>query len=163
VGRTPWSAADAPVGFPSTDREKICDPLRVRFFGASAKLTLATITVTAGCAACTLFYPTVPVARNFRVKLQDRGRPVIGVRAEISGSQSGAGWAGAVTDQNGFALFRDVPSGTFHLNADHDAAIADGVNLVVKPNGPAEVTITLKWPSVSPVSVRSLNGENALA
>ena len=97
------------------------------------------------------------------MKLQDRDRPVMSVRVEISGYHRGDGWAGVVTDENGFALFRDVPSGTFHLNADHDAAIADGVNLVVKPNGPAEVTITLKWPSVSPVSVRSLNGENALA
>lgn len=113
---------------------------------------LAMIAITASCAACTLIYPRVQVGSNFRVKVEDDGRPVKGLRVEI-GSYPGGN--GAVTDHNGSVLFRDVRPGSYHLSVDQTAGIPDGVELEVKLDGPKEVTVPLKWPSVR---VRSLKG-----
>ncbi len=49
-------------------------------------------------------------------------------------------------------------SGLYLLSADHDAGIADGANVEVKLDGPTDVTVALKWPSIAPVLVRSLKG-----
>ncbi|MDE3170858.1 MAG: carboxypeptidase regulatory-like domain-containing protein, partial [Acidobacteriota bacterium] len=43
--------------------------------------------------------------------------------------------------------------------ADHDAYIADGANIDVSPGGPTDLTITLQWPNVPPLQVRSLGGQ----
>ncbi len=51
-----------------------------------------------------------------------------------------------------------VRPGSYHLSADHDAGVPDGADLVVKLDGPANVTIPLRWPSVAPILVRSLKG-----
>ena len=56
------------------------------------------------------------------------------------------------------ALFTNVPPGTYHLRADHDAGIPDGVDVKVTASGPTNVTVRLKWPSVAPIVVRSLQG-----
>jgi hypothetical protein len=77
---------------------------------------------------------------------------------EIGSYQSGGYKAVADTDKNGFALFRGVRPGSYHLSADHDAGIPDGADLEVKLDGPTDVTVSLKWPSIAPVLVRSLKG-----
>jgi len=103
-------------------------------------------------------YPSVQVGPNFRVRVEDHGRPVKGLRVEI-GSYKGSGIRAVTeTDKNGFALFRGVQPGSYHLSADHDAGIPDGANLEVKLDGPTDVTVPLRWPSTALVLVRSLKG-----
>jgi hypothetical protein len=87
------------------------------------------------CVACSVFYPEVHVGPDFRVKVQDRGRSVRGIQVEIS-PERGNGIR-AVTDKDGFALFRSVRPGSYHLHADHDVGVWDGADLDVRPDGPA--------------------------
>ena len=115
------------------------------------------IAIAAPCWACTVVYPGVRVAPNFRVRVEDHGRPIRGLRVEI-GSYQGGHRTVTDTDRNGFALFRGVRPGSYHLSADHDAGIPDGADLEVKLDGPTDVTVPLKWPITAPVLVRSLKG-----
>jgi hypothetical protein len=62
----------------------------------------------------------------------------------------------AVTDGNGIADFHNVPPGTRYLGAAHDNGY--GVQLDVKPNGPANVIVPMRWPSIEPIRVHSLSG-----
>jgi len=112
----------------------------------------------ARCGACTLVYPSVQVGPNFRVEVEDHGRPVKGLRVEIRGYESSDNRVVSDTDKNGFALFRNVRPGSYHLSADHDAGIPDGADIEVKLGGPTNVTAHLKWPSIAPIAVRSLKG-----
>ncbi|HET9321906.1 MAG TPA: hypothetical protein VFO27_19085, partial [Bryobacteraceae bacterium] len=77
---------------------------------------------------------------------------------EIGSYQGSGNRAVTETDKNGVALFRGVRPGSYHLSPDHDAGIPDGVDLEVKLDGPTDVTVPLKWPSIAPVLVRSLKG-----
>jgi Carboxypeptidase regulatory-like domain len=109
------------------------------------------VAITAHCVACTIAYTNVPVVGpDFRVRVEDRGRPVEGLRLKITGGQ-------AVTDKNGIASFRGVPSGSNLVSADLDTGIA-GVALDVKPDGPTDLVVPMKWPNVAPAVVRSLQG-----
>jgi hypothetical protein len=130
----------------------------VRPFSTSAKLLLVTIAVVARCGACSVFYPDFQLGPSFRVKVEDHGRPVEGLRLEIGGTKGSRYRVVKDTDKNGFAVFRDVLPGLYHLSAAHDAGIPDGAELEVKLNGPTNVTVPLKWPSGPPVVVRSLGG-----
>jgi len=115
------------------------------------------IAITPHCGACTVIFPVVKVGPNFRVRVEDNGRPVKGLRVEI-GSSQGGGKSVVTTDKNGFALFHGVRPGSYHLSADHDTGIPDGAELEVKLDGPTDVTVSLKWPSIGSVFVRSLKG-----
>ncbi len=64
------------------------------------KLIVGILAITTSCAACTIIYPTVQVGPNFRVKVEDRGRPVEGLRIELGGEHP----AFIRTDEKGFAL-----------------------------------------------------------
>lgn len=108
-----------------------------------------------------MVYPHFQVAPNFRVRVEDRGLPIRGLRVEIrSYGRPVYGDVAYVahTDQNGFALFRGVRPESYHLSANRDAGIADGADLEVKSDGPTDVTVPLNWPRVEPVLVRSLKG-----
>jgi len=109
------------------------------------------------CWACSVFYPEVRVGPNFRVRVENHGSPVTGLRVQI-GSFAGGNLFIAETDKNGFAMFRGVRPGSYHLSADHDAGIPDGANLEVKADGPTNATVPLRWPSIAPISVRSPKG-----
>jgi hypothetical protein len=109
------------------------------------------VAIIAHCWACTFFYTSVLVGPNFRVRVEDRGRPVEGLRLEIAGNQ-------AVTDKNGFAFFRGVPPGSYVVSADLDAGVAAGAALNVKLDGPTDVVVPMKWPNIAPALVRSLKG-----
>jgi hypothetical protein len=135
-----------------------CDTGDVVSFSMSARLALAMIAVVARCGACTIVYPSIQVGPNFRVRVEDQGHPVKGLQVEIGNSQGNGDRVVTETDQNGFALFRGVRPGSYHLGADHDAGIPDGAYLEVKLNGPTNVTVPLKWPSITPILVRSLKG-----
>jgi Carboxypeptidase regulatory-like domain len=92
------------------------------------------------------------------MKVEDQGHPVKSLRVEIVGIKGGGSRAEAITDNNGFAFFRGVKAGSYHLSADHDAGIADGVDLDVTRDGPTNITVPLKWPNTAPVPVRYLKG-----
>jgi hypothetical protein len=113
--------------------------------------------IAARCGACTLVYPAVRVGPNFRVRVEDNGHPVKGLRVEIDSVGRG-NRATVVTDQNGFALFRGFRPGSYHLSPDHDAGVADGAGLEVRPDGPTDVIVPLRWKNIPPLSVRSLRG-----
>lgn len=116
------------------------------------------IAVAAGCGACSVVYPGIQVGPSFRVKVEDHGRPVKGLRVEIGSSRGGGGSLSQVTDRNGFTVFHDVRPGSYYLGVDHDDGVPDGAALEVKLDGPTGVTVPLRWPSVPPVLVRSLKG-----
>lgn len=115
------------------------------------RLIFAAAALAASAGACTIFYGTVHVGPDFRVRVQDQGRPVKGLRLKIAGQE-------AVTDRDGFASLRNVGPGTYFAGVDHDDGIADGVYLNVSAHGPAGVIVPLKWPVHPPVPVRSLQG-----
>jgi len=126
----------------------------VQRFGLSSRLTFAIIAITARGLACTVIYPPgVPVGPSFRVRVEVRGRPVQGLRVEISADR-----AVATTDKNGFALFSGVEPGSYHLNAGPDEELLGGADIEVKLNGPKHVTVPLTWPDPAPIFVRSLKG-----
>jgi hypothetical protein len=116
------------------------------------------IAVVARCGACTIVYPNIRVGPNFRVRVEDHGRPVKGLQMQISSYQGSGNRIVADTDKNGIAVFRGVRTGSYHLSADHDLGIPDGAELEVTVEGPTEVTVPLKWPSAETVLVRFLKG-----
>jgi hypothetical protein len=116
------------------------------------------IAITARCGACSVFYRAATVGASFRVRVEDDGRPVKSLRVVIGSDQGGGNRAVADTDKDGLALFRSVRPGSYHLSADHDAGVGDGADLDVKPDGPTDVTVPLRWPNMGSVFVRSLKG-----
>jgi len=116
------------------------------------------IAITVRCVACTVVYPVFEVGPNFRVRVEDNGRPVEGLRVKIEGDRR-SGITATVTDKNGLALFRGVGSGSYHVSAGHDAGVSDSADLDVRRNGPNNITVPLRWPNTTPVLVRSLKGK----
>jgi hypothetical protein len=114
-------------------------------------LVMATVALAVECGACAVFNPTVQVGPNFRVKVTDRSRPIKGLRLEIGNKQ-------AITDKDGFAVFRDMLTGLYSVRADRDGGMLNGVNVDIKRDGPADVAVPLKWPATAPILVRSLKG-----
>lgn len=126
------------------------NPAGARVFATSLNFVLATILSAAVCSACTHFYPLVQVGPSFRVRVVDRGRPVTGLRLEINDRR-------VVTDADGIALFADMQPGLFSVSLEHHSDFQESVNLQVSPNGPANVTVPLIWPT-TPILLRSLKG-----
>jgi hypothetical protein len=130
---------------------EICHPAEVQYFSASSRLILTMVAITAHCWACTYFYNPVTVGPNFVVSVEVRGRPVEGLRLDITGNH-------AVTDKNGYASFRGVAPGSYLVSAGLDAGVAADVALDVKLDGPADLVVPIKWPHVATVVVLSLKG-----
>ncbi|HEY3743358.1 MAG TPA: carboxypeptidase-like regulatory domain-containing protein [Bryobacteraceae bacterium] len=120
-----------------------------------SRLILSLIAATAVCTACTYFYPSVPTGPNFEVEVKNTGRPVPGLRLELRG---GATRTVVETNKNGLAQFHSIPPGPYQLTADHDAGMASGTMVEVKPHGPPNVTLHLTWPGATTIRVRSLQG-----
>lgn len=112
---------------------------------------IALIAAPVHCWACVIIYPSIRVGPDFQVKVEDRGRPVRGLRVEIDHLR-------AFTDRDGLAHFRKIAPGSYSLRVDHDAGIPAGADLQVSLDGPASVTVPLHWPSVAPVLARSMKG-----
>lgn len=93
-----------------------------------ARLLAALLLVIARGGACSMFYPIVHVGPNFRVRVEDRGRPVEGLPLVIDGNR-------VLTDSNGVAVFRGIRPGSHRVSADHDAGVPDGADLEVKLDG----------------------------
>lgn len=116
-----------------------------------SKLIWAMIAGSAAAHACTIVSAITQVGPDFRVKVEDRGHPVKRLRIKIEGGA-------AVTDENGTAVFHGVRPGSNFVMLDTVAGIAEGTGLTVTSDGPTDVTISLKWPSIAPMSARSLKG-----
>lgn len=92
----------------------------------------------------------------------NRGQPVRGLRVKVAQVEGTEGFQRfqfqAITDGNGFAEFRGLPAGSYAAVAEHNVSNDLGKGLVIKPNGPSNITISLNWPAPSPFKVRSLKG-----
>ena len=105
--------------------------------------------------ACSIVYPNVQVGTRFRVRVTDRGCPVKALRLVLSSSESSKTTRvviiSSITDADGFAGFSNLSPGQFFLSAEHDlSTFTDGTGVEVTPNGPANVTVRLKWPPQRP-------------
>jgi hypothetical protein len=112
--------------------------------------------------ACVIVYPTVKVGRDFRARAMDRGHPVEGLRLVLTAMGSASSRPleveSSITDRDGYARFYNLKEGSFFLAADHDGGVSDGVNIEVSPDGPTQVTTSLRWPSIQPIQVHSVDG-----
>src|ERR1700683_2638690 len=104
--------------------------------------------------ACSLAFSPISVGSSFKVKVSDYDGPVKGLLLNLTRLQGLT--QSAVTDGNGIAEFDNAPPGTLYLGADHDNGY--GAQLDVKPNGPINVIVPRRWPSIEPIRVRSLSG-----
>lgn len=131
---------------------------------------LALLWGSAAAIACTILFPTVHVGPTFRVLVTDRGRPVKGLRIQLTTGDDKSltvqAAYEAVTDQKGSAVFNQIAPGRYFLAADHDAGIGDGFSVEVStrdpigvsPGDPADGVLHIKWPSKVPFQVRELKG-----
>jgi hypothetical protein len=112
--------------------------------------------------ACFISYRTAQAGTTFRVRVTDRGRPVSTLRLVLNSSalsgKPGSESIYSLTDKDGLATFSNVILGSFMLIPEYDVGIADGVVVEVSANGPTNVTVPLRWPSRTPVSVESISG-----
>lgn len=111
-------------------------------------------TITQG-AACTVFYPAIPAAPSFQVHVEDRGRPVSGLRMELKGRSL---TKTAVTGEDGTVRFQDIPPADYHVEAEFDAGIRDGATIQVTASGPKNTTIPIRWPNQAPLIVQAPKG-----
>ena len=134
---------------------EFCDTADVGFFRA---LVFAIVASAGHGGACTIFHTSIPVGPNFRVRVEDNGRRVRGVRVDLAGDEGNGSRSVEVTDQNGFALFRSIRPGSYQLRIEPNIGLLDGAYIEVKLDGPSSVTVPLEWPGVVPVRIRSLKG-----
>jgi hypothetical protein len=104
--------------------------------------------------ACSLVFSPMSVGSSFKVKVSGYDGPVKGLLLKLNGPQGPT--LSAVTDDKGIAEFSNAPPGALYLGADHDNGY--GAQLDVKPNGPTNVIVPMRWPSIEPIHVRSLSG-----
>jgi len=105
---------------------------------------------------CSVVSIVVKTAPDFDVKVEDRGKPVQDLRVKIE--REGGASITAMTDRNGIADFRNVPTGSYQVTVGTDAGMADAGGIDVKPGGPKRITLPRQWPVRSPIAVRSLRG-----
>lgn len=122
----------------------------------AAALVLAIAGLAGRGGACSVFYPEIEVGPNFRVKVEGQGRAVEGL--VVNAARKDGTSIRAITGRAGVAAFGDLKPGAYFLSAAHDAGLLDGANLEVKKDGPSNVTVPLRWPSIPAVRVRFLRG-----
>ncbi len=130
----------------------------MRVFTPSA-LALALCSLAPHCLACACLTPAdqvVHVGPSFRIRVDDnRGRPVSKLSLEV---ESSAGKSKPVTDVDGFVSFRDLSSGIYSLRAEQDVGSCLGKVLEVQSDASSGIAVPMTWPTVAPVTVRSLKG-----
>jgi len=126
----------------------------VRFLATMVTLFQACLATSSVSLACSLAFSPISVGSSFKVKVSSYDGPVKGLLLNLSSPEGPT--QSAVTGDNGIAEFQNIPPGTLYLGADHDNGY--GLQLDVKSNGPANVTVPMRWPSVEPIHVRSLSG-----
>lgn len=108
-----------------------------------------------------MFYRTVQVGPDFRVRVTDRGRPVKGLRLVVgvdSTSPTDPRNTYALTDADGYVSFSNHSPGSFLITTDKDDVLADAAVVEVSPGAQPNVTVSLRWPSTDPITVRSVSG-----
>ena len=112
--------------------------------------------------ACSVFYRTVQVGPNFRVRVTDRGRPVKGLRLIVGvdpkSTRQHPRNTYALTDSDGYVRFSNHSAGSFLIATDKDYLLADAAVVEVSPGGPPDVTVSMRWPWMEPIVVRSVSG-----
>lgn len=129
--------------------------LNMQALHAAARMGIAILATITGAAACSIFYPVLPVGPAFQVHVKDRGHPVRGLRITLTGKNDAKT---AETSENGTVHFRNIPPGTYKISAEFDGGMPDAATLNVTANGPADKTIPLRWPNHTPLSVQALKG-----
>ncbi|MBL8236836.1 MAG: carboxypeptidase regulatory-like domain-containing protein [Bryobacterales bacterium] len=122
--------------------------------GAARFLGALFATITLGN-ACSIVYVPVPTGPSFQVRVEDRGRPVSGLRINLRGHNFSRTTA---TGANGTARFQNIPPGAYQLGAEIDSGTPDGAMITVTDSGPKNTTIPLPWSNRPPLSVQALNG-----
>lgn len=128
--------------------------LTVRFWAMLMGVFVTGFLTSSDSSACSLVFSPISVGSNFKVKVSGYDGPVKGLILNLKGPQGRT--QSAVTGANGIAEFHNVPRGTQYLGADHDNGY--GQELDVVPNGPTNVILPMRWPSLEPIHVSSLAG-----
>jgi hypothetical protein len=127
--------------------------------GLTTALVVAMLRI--GAVACTRVAPMVQTGPTFRVRAMDRGQPVQGLRLRLAEYGSDEfehqGPLRPLTDQDGFATFTMLPPGAYRLGTDSDSEF-ERATVVVKADGPPDMTIPLRWPVQDLIRVRSATG-----
>lgn len=140
---------------PSTARKSLFPLfLAVIFFG------LATSQSSRACSQST--WPA-ELARNFKVKVFDRGRPVGGLQIELSvvpkGNQKTRVISVLKTDSQGMAEFKGIRPRLYYVGIKHPAF---GSSIIVKvmrhPPHEDSNTVTFQWPGWNPLSTQTIAG-----
>jgi hypothetical protein len=133
-------------------------PPDMRLFIPSA-LALALCSLAPHCLACTCMTAmdqVVHVGPSFRVRVDDnRALTVQGLSLDV---ESSVGKSKAVTDENGFVSFRDLSPGIYSLRAEQDLGSCLGKVLEVESGAPGGIAVPMTWPTIAPITVRSLKG-----
>jgi hypothetical protein len=133
-----------------------CNAVLVRVHKFACASAVEILALSAGLRASSVVLPTLHTGRDFLVTVADRGGLVSGLRLQVAGTK-------ATTNKDGVAAFKHIAPGQYVVMFDHDDGVSDSVNLNVKANGPRNVSVHLRWPSVSAIQTRSLKGSLNLA
>src|ERR1700722_11019193 len=128
----------------------------VRFLAIPVALFLAGLAITSVTSACSISVRPDSVGLSFGVKVSGYDGPVKGLLLNLTSPQGRV--RSAITNGNGIADFNNAPPGTQYLRADHDNGYAERLQLDVKPNGPANIIVPMRWPAIEPIHVRSVSG-----
>lgn len=80
---------------------------------------------------------------------------MVGLRLQLNGDRL---TKTAETGEAGFAQFRNIPPGQYFVSAALDGGMPDGASIDVTAQGPNNTTVSLKWPSRTPILVSALRG-----
>ncbi len=113
---------------------------------------------------CVMTINPIRVGSSFRVRVSDRSHSVRALELELSPFGSHPTGTGVmahrveVTDDQGYALFSKVPSGSYTVRASHDPLGIDVLYVDVISTAPAIKTLSLTWPRALTASVQSAAG-----
>ena len=117
----------------------------------------------ATASACTYSSNPTKTGRSFSVLVVNEGKPLAGVRVELStdpkGYEASRSLLTIATDDAGQSKFHDVKPGRYYVGIS-DAAFPQSTEIVVDGRRSKAQTekITFEWPGVNPLAVRFISG-----
>ena len=111
--------------------------------------------------ACSIVSSTVKVGKEFRVQVTNHGKPIHDLELGITSDKSATKIAVAIyetTDANGYAHFSNLAPGPYYLKPVSDSDMIDGLGLEVTTKRSTSKTISLDWPAIETIQVRSASG-----
>jgi hypothetical protein len=130
------------------------------FLSTAVLLVLVTSQNSMACSES--FLPT-QIGRNFKVEVFDRGKPVEGLRIELSTDSEGQEKSHTVlivkTNAEGSAEFKSVKPRLYYLGIEHPAFASSIILQVMRrpPNKDSD-TVTFQWPGWKPLSTQEVAG-----